>query len=240
MLRAIEIGLKLQNKEIMKLKITHSKIISLILVLTICLSILTSCRKSNSDNVSSDNSSLNSYQNKSSSETLPNNDSSTGNQISVTNSILEENNQNTYTNYPSYDYPQETFTSEESKTLSVASNPENQFKIQTVQLPKSVSWGSEGMIVTAQINKIEYELDDIYEDSCILYITLIGEVTHVDEKNYGCMPVQYQVLDEDGFVIEQKTVNVGSAEVGLKFKNRFYLGDRIKAGTYTINVIDDI
>ena len=96
------------------------------------------------------------------------------------------------------------------------------------------------MIVTAQINKIEYELDDIYEDSCILYITLIGEVTHVDEKNYGCMPVQYQVLDEDGFVIEQKTVNVGSAEVGLKFKNRFYLGDRIKAGTYTINVIDDI
>lgn len=239
MLRAIEISLKLQNKEIMKLKITHSKIISLILVLTICLSILTSCRKSNSDNLSSDNSSFNSYQNKSSSETSPNNDSSTGNQISTTNSIPEENNQNTYTNYPSYDYPQETFTSEESKTSSVASNPENQFKIQTVQLPKSVRSGTEGMIATAQINKIEYELDDIYEDSCILYITLIGEVTHVDEKNWGSMMVQYQVLDEDGFVIEQKVVNVGSAEVGLKFKNRFYLGDRIKSGTYTINVIDD-
>lgn len=238
MLRAIEISLKLQNKEIMKLKITHSKIISLILVLTICLSILTSCRKSNSDNLSSDNSSLNSYQNKTSSETLPNNDSSTGNRISATNSIPEENNQNTYTNYPSYDYPQETFTSEESKTSSVASNPENQFKIQTVQLPKSVSFGSGNQIVTAQINKIEYELDDIYEDSCILYITLIGEVTHVDEKYYGSMLVGYQVLDEDGFVIEQKSVNVGSAEVGLKFKNRFYLGDRINAGTYTINVVD--
>ena len=81
-------------------------------------------------------------------------------------------------------------------------------------------------------------MDDIYEDSCILYITLIGEVTHVDEKYYGSMLVGYQVLDEDGFVIEQKSVNVGSAEVGLKFKNRFYLGDRINAGTYTINVVD--